>query len=193
MTASTLIEPGAAGSPPVRLLWGTSVLVGNVDLDGIVRPGLTATAPPGAAGGTACREVAADEVLDDPRGLARLFAEAMDAAAGREGAAGAVDVTVQVWEAGHGVPAEARPAEWAGWCYLAATPAPAAHESGCLALADPRPASDQTAVPGLPWGRAVLARPARGVMVVAPGWLTTSVVPVENGQRLIVAIAASAR
>ncbi|GAA2119441.1 hypothetical protein [Actinomadura napierensis] len=192
MTASTLIEPSPADDSPVRLLWGTGVLVGNVDLDGIVRPGLTAADAPGA-GGASCQEIAADEVLDDPRRLAALFAEAMDAAAGRERTAGAVDVTVQVWEAGHGVPAEARPTAWAGWCYLAATPAPAARESGCLALADPRPASDQTAMPGLPWGRAILARPARGVMVVAPGWLTTSVVPVENGQRLIVAIAASAR
>ncbi|MDL4814035.1 hypothetical protein [Actinomadura opuntiae] len=193
MTASTLIAPSAADPSPVRLLWGTSVLVGNVDLDGIVRPDLTAMDPPGTTGGAACREIPADEALNDPRRLAALFAEAMDAAADRKRTAGDVDLTVQVWEAGHGVPAEARPATWAGWCYLAATPAPAARESGCLALADPRPASDQTAVPGLPWGRAILARPSRGVMVVAPGWLTTSVVPVENGQRLIVAIAASAR
>ena len=194
MTTSTLITP-SPDTGPAHFLWGTTVLAARVELDGIVRP---APRPRGelpdvVSDGTPCQQIPAGLVLTDEYALTALFLEAMNAACADASPVTEVDITVQVWRAGHGIPAEANPADWIAWCYLTATPAPSKAESGCLSLADPRPASDQTAMPGLPWGRAIIVRPIAGNLVVAPGWLTTSVVPVETGQNLIVAIATSAR
>jgi hypothetical protein len=46
-------------------------------------------------------------------------------------------------------------------------------------------------MPGLPWGRQFLLTPTPGAHAVGPGWLTCSVVPLEQGQHLTVAAAVS--
>ncbi|MGK5555043.1 hypothetical protein ACSNOI_25835, partial [Actinomadura kijaniata] len=75
------------------------------------------------------------------------------------------------------------------WCFLACSPPPANDEAGALALYDPRVGNAQTAMPGLPWGRQILARSTPGVYVAVPGWLHHSVIPMEPDQYAVVAIA----
>jgi hypothetical protein len=47
-------------------------------------------------------------------------------------------------------------------------------------------------MPGLPWGRQFLVTPVPGAHAVVPGWLTCSVVPLEQRQHITVAAALSA-
>jgi hypothetical protein len=86
-------------------------------------------------------------------------------------------------------PASATPARYAAWAYLAASDAPAHSESGCLAFSDPRAGSAMTAMPGLPFGRQFIVRPVPGACAVIPGWLTSSVIPLEPRQHITIAIA----
>jgi hypothetical protein len=104
----------------------------------------------------------------------------------------ACEVAIQVWRNGYDQPAFSRQARYAGWTFLAASPAPQHSESGCLAFADPRAGSAGTAMPGLPWGRQFIVTPLPGNHTVVPGWLTCSVVPLEHGQHITVAVAESA-
>jgi len=54
---------------------------------------------------------------------------------------------------------------------------------------DPRAGSAMTAMPGLPFGRQFIVRPVPGACAVVPGWLTSSVIPLEPRQRITIAIA----
>jgi hypothetical protein len=47
-------------------------------------------------------------------------------------------------------------------------------------------------MPGLPWGRQFIITPQPGNHAVVPGWLTCSIVPLEHGQHITVAVALSA-
>ena len=100
-----------------------------------------------------------------------------------------IDLTVQAWRNGYDEPAFATPARYAAWAYLAASDAPAHSESGCLAFSDPRAGSAMTAMPGLPFGRQFIVRPVPGACAVVPGWLTSSVIPLEPRQHITIAIA----
>jgi hypothetical protein len=71
-----------------------------------------------------------------------------------------------------------------------ASGSPAHSESGCLAFSDPRAGSAMTAMPGLPFGRQFIVRPVPGACAVVPGWLTSSVIPLEPRQHITIAIAA---
>ncbi|WP_207944484.1 hypothetical protein, partial [Actinomadura rubrisoli] len=50
-----------------------------------------------------------------------------------------------------------------------------------------------TPMPGRPWGRHLMIRPLPGAHIAVPGWLTSSVIPVEHGQHVLVAIASTVR
>ncbi|MGI5488045.1 hypothetical protein [Microtetraspora malaysiensis] len=184
---TTLLAPLTAA--PVQFLWGTTVLVDEADLEAIVHADarLPETGP-------TCDDLDPDLFVTDQAALEEAFFAAFNAIADMDGAPPVTSVTVKIqgWREGHGIPA-ADASPYIGWCYLSATPAPSTAESGCLSLADPRAGSDLTAMPGLPWGRQVLIRPVPGALVVAPGWLTHSIVPIEHGQSLIVATATCSR
>ncbi|MFI9597887.1 hypothetical protein [Nonomuraea sp. NPDC052265] len=64
-------------------------------------------------------------------------------------------------------------------------------QSGAIAVEDPRSGCAMVAMPGLPWGRAVMIAARQGAHLAVPGWLTHFVVPVEKGQGVIVAKALS--
>jgi hypothetical protein len=100
-----------------------------------------------------------------------------------------LDITVQAWRNGYDEPAFATPARYAAWVYLAASEAPRHSESGCLAFSDPRAGSAMTAMPGLPFGRQFIVRPVPGACAVVPGWLTSSVIPLEPRQHITVVVA----
>ncbi|RCG33332.1 hypothetical protein DQ384_02650 [Sphaerisporangium album] len=186
MTA--LLSPLSAA--PVQFLWGTTVFVDEADLRGIIHA--DARLP---EKGPICEDLDPELFVADQAALEAVFLSTFNATADMDGAPPVTSVTVRIqgWREGHGVPAAADVSPYVGWCCLSATAAPSTAESGCLSLADPRAGSDLTAMPGLPWGRQVLIRPVPGALAVAPGWLTYSIVPVEHGQSLVVAVATCSR
>ncbi|GGK70996.1 hypothetical protein Sme01_27140 [Sphaerisporangium melleum] len=175
---------------PVQFLWGTRVIVDAINLRGIARDDMSLPAT-----GPICEDLPAHVVLTDQAALEKVFLARMSVLAGTVTGppVTAVTVRIQGWREGYGIPAAADASAYIGWCCLAATPAPSTAESGCLSLADPRAGSDLTAMPGLPWGRQVLVKPMAGALTVAPGWLTHSVVPIEHGQQLVMAVATCSR
>lgn len=172
--------------------WPTGVVVAEIPLGGI----LAAADPPGpgAAGGP-FEVVDTRSVVADLPALEAEFLASMNSLAAAVGSPPVqnVDLQVQLWRAGYDQPATSYAADWVAWCFLATSPAPQHSESGALALADPRAGSALTAMPGLPWGRQLMIRPTPGAHATAPGWLTCSVVPVEEGQFAVVAVATSVR
>jgi hypothetical protein len=186
MTTATTV-PGT-----VTRYWGTCVVIADIDITGIIRPGLADSFGPA---GDSYEDVPASIVVADEHALRQEFIASMNSLAKAQGAKPVtdVDITVQVWRQGYDLPATAYAEEFVGWCYLATSPAPQHSESGSLSFADPRAGSAMTAMPGLPWGRQVMIRPQPGAHVAVPGWLTCSVVPVEHDQYAVVAIAKSVR
>ena len=181
MTAETLTVPGT-----VTRYWKTGIVVGPADITGI-----TASAP--EPGTSRCVTVDPDAVTGMDR-LRDLFLTSMRQLADADDSGPApvgVQVEVQVWRNSYDQPAFASQARYTGWTFLAATDVTHS-ESGCLNLTDPRAGSSLTAMPGLPWGRQFVIRPAPGTHAVIPGWLTASIVPLEARQQIIVAVATSA-
>lgn len=197
---STLLEPG---EKTVTRLWATACAVRTIDLAPIAqRFDIPLEGPQ--------REfLALDTALSDPEALRAEFATAMDELEQEYGLQGGVPsyafmdemrlteatrpqgeikVTVQVWRQGFELPQYSSPCHLLGWCFLHANQ-PRHEDSGSVALLDPRAGSEGTAMPGLPWGREVTFRPAPGLLTVAPGWLTSTVRPVEDGQAVVVAVA----
>ncbi len=172
--------------------WGTGVVISDADLAGILRDDLAGA---GGPSGAAFEQVPPSAVLADEEALKAQFLASMNAVATAQGTAAVeqVEIDVQVWQGGYDLPATSYPADVVGWCFLATSPTPQHSESGALALADPRAGSALTAMPGLPWGRQLMVRPTPGAHAAAPGWLTCSVVPVEEGQYAVVAVASSTR
>jgi len=181
--------PAITGPGTVSRHWKTGLIIGNVDLSGII------TADP--AGGTPPDGQRCQTIPSVPPAillaLTGQFLDSMNALAEADGAAPVTgaDTEIQIWRDGYDRPAFSSQARYTAWTFLAASPAPAHSESGCLAVADPRAGSSLTAMPGLPWGRQFLVRPVPGAHAVVPGWLTCSVVPLEPGQHITVAVAAS--
>ena len=197
---STLLEPGER---TVTRLWTTACGVRRIDLAPIVRLFDIPLEGPQ-------REfLALDTVLSDPSALRAEFVSAMDELDQEHGLQGGVPsyaamdelqlseakrpddkikMTVQVWRRGFELPQYSSSSDLLGWCFLHATE-PRHEDSGSVALLDPRAGSEGTAMPGLPWGREVTFRPSPGLLAVGPGWLNSTVRPVEDGQAVVVAVA----
>jgi hypothetical protein len=171
--------------------WGTPMIIGDIPLDGLLRDSIDQI----GIDGEPFEAIPAGHVVADGAALKAAIQASLNALAIEQGAPPVTDATieVQVWRHGYDEPAAGHPAEFVAWCYLSASAAPAHTESGALSFADPRAGSAMTAMPGLPWGRQVMIRPVPGAHAAAPGWLTTSVVPLERGQYAVVAIATSVR
>ncbi|MBO2464950.1 hypothetical protein [Actinomadura violacea] len=187
-------RPCSTGGPSVRQHWGTPITV--VELT--PAPLLSAAAADIDADGPPLESLPPGDIITDLDTAATAFRASFDALADAYGPdlappISSVDIDVQVWRHGHDVPATGHPADLVAWWILAASPAPTHTESGALAFSDPRAGSQMTAMPGLPWGRQLMIRPVAGAHVAAPGWLTSSIVPLEHGQYVLVAIAASVR
>jgi len=183
MTTSTVTAAGT-----VSRRWKTGLIITHADLAGITTSDPAAdnddqercrVLPPGSVSGL--------DLLEDQ------FLASMNALAAAEAAPEVTGCQIQIlrWKDGYDQPAFSSQARYAGWTILAASPAPEHSESGCLAFADPRAGSAGTAMPGLPWGRQFLLTPVPGAHAVVPGWLTCSVVPLEQHQHLTVAAAVS--
>jgi hypothetical protein len=176
----------------VSRYWGTGIVIGDVDLTGILRDDSDRV---WGASGPAFERIRSGSFLADEAALEAQFLASMNAVASAQGSGPVerAEIDIQIWRGGYDLPATSYPADVVGWCFLAAGP-PARHtESGALALADPRAGSALTAMPGLPWGRQLMVRPTPGAHAAAPGWLTCSVVPVEEGQYAVVAVASAGR
>ena len=188
MTTSTITATPAAGT--VTRYWKTGIIITQADLTGIL-----SADPAGIAleGQDRCLTVAPASVPGLPT-LREQFLDSMNTLAAAENAPEVTSchVEIEVWRNGYDQPAFSRQARYAGWTILAASPAPRHSESGCLAFADPRAGSAGTAMPGLPWGRQFIVTPLPRNHAVVPGWLTCSVVPLEHGQHITVAVALSA-
>ena len=183
MTTNTV---SAAGT--VSRYWKTGLIITHADLAAI-----TASDPAvGHDDEGPCQVLPAGSVpgLDL---LEEQFLASMNALAAAEAGPEVTACQIQIlrWKDGYDQPAFSSQARYAGWTILAASPAPEHSESGCLAFADPRAGSAGTAMPGLPWGRQFLLTPVPGAHAVVPGWLTCSVVPLEQHQHLTVAAAIS--
>lgn len=185
-TGPSLIQGRPTGSSAVERLWGTPTVVSALDLTGILMPGITAPDPAGPVFET----LPVGAVIADERRLRSLLLASMADLAVEQGlpAPPGLTLEIQVWRGGYDKPAFSVAAPAIAWCVLAAT-TPTNQESGAIALTDPRPAAPQTAMPGLPWGRQFIVRCAPGSHAAAPGWLTCSIVPVEQGQAALVAVA----
>jgi len=188
MIARTITAPPAAGT--ITRYWKTGVIITHAELTGILGADPAETAP---AGQDRCLTIPPGAVPGLPA-LREHFLDSMNTLAAAENAheVTSCEVTIQVWRYGYDQPAFSGQARYAGWTILAASPMPRHSESGCLAFADPRAGSAATAMPGLPWGRQFIVTPLPGNHAVVPGWLTCSVVPLEHGQHITVAVAGSA-
>lgn len=166
--------------------WGTHVVVGRIELAGIVPETLALDAD-----GPAFETVDPHSVVDDLEALRQELAESFRqlAHACSHPAPQELDLAVQVWRGGYDLPSAGFGSDFVAWCVLAASADPANPESGAISFADPRAGSNMTAMPGLPWGRQLIITPRRGSHAAVPGWLTCSVIPVEKGQTLVVAFA----
>lgn len=96
-----------------------------------------------------------------------------------------VSVALEGWRQGHEVPAFAAREDLSGWLFLEGTQANHS-DSGTVCVLDPRAGSDMCAVPGLPWGRPIILAPSAGSFAIVPGWLTSSVLPLEPAQSALV-------
>lgn len=182
---TTAAIPGAG---TVSRHWKTPLIITQADISGVIPVGPTGP----AAGAGRCQVLPAD-LVPGLRLLEEQFLASMNAlaAADETPEVTACRLEVQVWREGYDQPAFSAQARYAGWTILAASPAPEHSESGCLTFADPRAGSTATAMPGLPWGRQFLVTPTAGAHAVVPGWLTCSVIPLESGQHITVAVALS--
>jgi len=181
----TITEPAPAGT--VTRHWKTGVIIGSLSLGGITDGDPARAAAPS---GERCQALPLTAVPGLAALREQLLAAMNDLARADEAPpVTEVDIAVQAWRDGYDQPAFAAPARYAAWVYLAASEAPAHAESGCLAFADPRAGSAMTAMPGLPFGRQFIVRPVPGACAVVPGWLTSSVIPLEPGQHATVATA----
>lgn len=196
---STLLPPGQG---TITNLWATACAIREVDLSRVARD-----PAPALFDGPQHEPVPLDSVLIDTEALRSEFRAAMTELS-THGVSGGIpgpeliavppadlalhdlhiDLTAEVWRAGYEVPQKCSPADLTGWCFLHAT-TPRHEDSGSVAILDPRAGSERTAMPGLPWGREYTFRSSPGLLAVAPGWLTSTVRPLEDGQNAVVVVA----
>jgi hypothetical protein len=180
--------------PAVRQHWGTPVAFATLDPAGLLSPAAARVGPDGPA----LQLVPAEEIFTDPAEATSRFRTTFDALTAEFGQdlappANRIDVEVQVWRHGYALPAAGHPADMVAWWVLDAGSAPERAEAGALTFADPRTGSPLTPIPGRPWGRHLLIRPVPGAHIAVPGWLASSVVPLEPGQHVLVAFASTGR
>ncbi|MFJ2114088.1 MULTISPECIES: hypothetical protein [unclassified Streptomyces] len=186
---SSLIK---TGPKTVTRLWETACAVRTLDLSGVVQD----PAPVISVDGAQCEAVPLDGLLRDPDELQAQFLDAVKSLQGYGANGGlpaitftpSIRLTAEIWRPGHEVPQDSSPDDLIGWCFISAT-GPRHQDSGSVALLDPRAGSERTAMPGLPWGREFTFRPVPGLLAVAPGWLTSTVRPLEDGQTAVVVVA----
>lgn len=82
------------------------------------------------------------------------------------------------------IPMRASRADWSAWIWTGAHGVPTTEESGCVHLHDPRAGANLTVLPGLPWGRPAILHPAPGTIVIWPGWLTWTLLPISEGHHV---------
>ncbi|MFI0367228.1 hypothetical protein ACH35V_05070 [Actinomadura sp. 1N219] len=177
---------------PVQQHWGTPVAFATLDPAGLLSPSAAGI----GAEGPALESLPPGEIITDLEAAAAQFHRSFDALADSYGPGlappvGGVAIDVQVWRHGYERPAAVHPGDLVAWWVLDA--APAVNGSGAIAFADPRTGSPRAATPGQPWGRNLVVRPVPGAHVAVPGWLASSVAPLERGQHVLVAVGSSLR
>jgi hypothetical protein len=99
-----------------------------------------------------------------------------------------VELSMQVWRGGYELPISMSPRPYQGWLFLRGTPSQHS-DSGTVAVLDPRAGASMSAVPGMPWGTVLTVAPRQGNLAIVPGWLTGSVLPLEEHQTCVVVAA----
>ncbi|MGW2541296.1 hypothetical protein ACWC5I_10585 [Kitasatospora sp. NPDC001574] len=172
--------------------WETSLLVQEPDLDDILRPQVNLL----DQGTGPCTDLPLSAAVTDEDLLTGTLSVAMRQLQERDEARGVltppitgVTCRLMVLRGGHEAPVLDTPGSYTAWLFLQ-TIAPEHKDSGSLAIYDPRAGAAMHAVPGLPWGRQFTVRPRAGTLAVVPGWLTSALMPVEEGQ-VIAAICAT--
>jgi hypothetical protein len=181
-----------AQTTTVTHLWATSLLVQELDLDDILRPQVNLL---DRGAGRPCTDLPLSAAVQDEALLVGSLSIAMRQLQERDEAhgvttapIGALTCRLMVLRGGYEDPVLDTPGPYTAWLFLQAT-APVHKDSGSLAVYDPRAGAAMHAVPGLPWGRQFTVRPRAGTLAVIPGWLTSALMPVEEGQ-VVVAICA---
>lgn len=171
--------------------WQTHVVLDEIELAGIVHDDLPELLR-AQEGEPSFQRLATNLAVRDEAALeGRLMASMQTLADADERAwTKRISVEIQAWRRGYDLPATASPADYIAWCVLAATASTHA-QSGGIAVADPRNGSAMVPMPGLPWGRPAVIAAKPGAHLAAPGWLTHYVIPVEQAQAVIVAVACS--
>lgn len=57
-------------------------------------------------------------------------------------------------------------------------------DSGNVVLADPRSGIQNVFVPGMPWNKAISMRAEPGRLLAAPGWVSSMITPLADGESL---------
>lgn len=174
----------------VARLWGTNVLLGKVT------PGEDLPRFEDLADGPVFEVLPLDSLTATTRrDIESLFLESMQALAEADRAQGldigridGVELSLQIWRGGYELPICMSAGPYLGWLFLQGTPSRHS-DSGTVAVLDPRAGASMSAVPGMPWGTVLTIRPERGNLAIVPGWLTGSVLPLEEHQTCVVVAA----
>lgn len=166
-------------SPSIQSLWTTKVIISHVDVEGTLNDNAMDFDDSSTSNFEAL-DLAAH--LTDTDHCARQWHEWFSALGicPKE-----IELSLEHWGAGYEAPAVATARDATGWLFLKGEPAQHS-DSGNIAVLDPRAASAMSAVPGLPWGRSLILQPVKGALLIVPGWLTASVLPLEAGQAAVV-------
>ncbi|MGV9679180.1 hypothetical protein ACWDSJ_28195 [Nocardia sp. NPDC003482] len=189
MTETTATYPRPTHVGHVRRLWPTNVALSQVPDSEL--PDVPADLEKGAA----VSQSHPIETIPDHTSVQQLFVQGMQRLADGDRNQGLpvvdidrVNLELQVWRPGFEAPVWVEPGPYLGWLFLSATPSQHS-DSGSIAVLDPRAGSSMSAVPGLPWGASLVIKPQRGSLAIVPGWLTSSVVPLEQHQTCVVVVA----
>ncbi len=168
----------------VHHVWTTLVGVSRVDVDQILRREFSPSMDGSDESRISLEPANHFRSISDVKSL---FAKAA-AAITQVGLEPEVRLQVLDWHPGYEVPLVTSNAECFGWLFLAGSESQHS-DAGTVAIADPRSGSNMVALPGLPWGRPLVISPRKGTLIVAPSWLTASVLPLDPLQRVLVAFA----
>ncbi|MFI8977458.1 hypothetical protein ACIGO9_31580 [Nocardia asteroides] len=180
-------------SDAISRLWGTNVSLGKVELgDTVPRFDELGSGPPFEILDLATLPAAVRDEIES------VFLETMQALTAADRAQGIdveqidhVELSLQIWRGGYELPISMSAGPYLGWLFLSGTLSQHS-DSGTVAVLDPRAGASMSAVPGMPWGTVLTIRPERGNLAIVPGWLTSSVLPLEEQQTCVV-VAAEAR
>lgn len=173
----------------VSRLWATNVSMGKVTLaEGLAKADHLDRGP-------VFEELPLDSLAGARHDIESLFLQSMQELAAADRAQGIpiepiarVDLSLQVWRGGYELPICMSTGPYLGWLFLHGTPSQHS-DSGTVAVLDPRAGASMSAVPGMPWGTVLTIAPRRGNLAIVPGWLTSSVLPLEEHQTCVVVAA----